>query len=91
MSGGSRPSGGGGSSGSATSNRELEQPPPRQDNDNVKKIVIFSKTTALHVHESFLYISLTITARLRRETTANANQRALNCVTLIMEGIKNGL
>ena len=54
--------------GSATSNRELKQPPPRQDNDNIKKIVIFSKTTALHVHQSILYISLTITARLRRET-----------------------
>ena len=54
--------------GSATSNRELKQPPPRQDNDNVKKIVIFSKITALHVHQSILYISLTITARLRRET-----------------------
>ena len=77
MSGGSSPldSGGGGSPrpsppGSATSNRELKQPPPRQDNDNVKKIVIFSKITALHVHQSILYISLTITARLRlrRET-----------------------
>ena len=78
MSGGSSPldSGGGGGKaapgpappGSATSNRELKQPPPRQDNDNVKKIVIFSKITALHVHQSILYISLTITARLRRET-----------------------
>ena len=54
--------------GSATSNRELKQPPPRQDNDNVKKIVIFSKITALHVHQSILFLSLTITARLRSET-----------------------
>lgn len=81
MSGGSRDpvlriAGGGGGRGSprpsppgyATSNRELKQPPPRRDNDDVKKIVIFSKITALHVHQSILYISLTITARLRRET-----------------------
>ena len=40
----------------------------RQRQRKRQKIVIFSKTTALHVHESFLYISLTITARLRRET-----------------------
>ena len=39
-------------------------------NDDFKTtIALMIKTTALHVHHSFLYISLTSTARLRRETS----------------------
>ena len=77
MSGGSSPSdsGGGGGGGGGGGEEAAPGPAPpgsatRQDNDNVKKIVIFSKITALHVHQSILYISLTITARLRRETSS---------------------
>ena len=37
-------------------------------NENVKKTIGFiSKTTTLHVHHAFLYISLPVFARLRRE------------------------
>ena len=37
-------------------------------NENVKKTVSFiSKATTLHVHHAFLYISLPVFARLRRE------------------------
>ena len=37
-------------------------------NENVKKTIGFiSKTTAFHVYHSFLYISLPVFARLRRE------------------------
>ena len=37
-------------------------------NENVKKAIgLSSKTTSLHVHHAFLYISLAVTARLRRE------------------------
>ena len=37
-------------------------------NENVKKtIALISKTTTLHVHHAFLYISLAVFARLRRE------------------------
>ena len=41
------------------------------DNNNVKKQFtgFMSKTTALHVYHAFWYISLTSTARLRRETS----------------------
>ena len=40
------------------------------DNENVKKTIGFmSKTTVLHVHHAFWYISMTSTARLRRETS----------------------
>ena len=34
-----------------------------------KTIGFMSKTTALHVHQALQYISLTSTARLRRETS----------------------
>ena len=38
------------------------------DNKNVKKTIGFiSKTTTLYVHHAFLYISLPVFARLRRE------------------------
>ena len=38
-------------------------------NENVKKKTMgfISKTTTLHVHHAFLYISLPVFARLRRE------------------------
>ena len=37
-------------------------------NENVKKAIgLLSKTTSLHLHHDFLYISLAVTARLRRE------------------------
>ena len=37
-------------------------------NENVKKTIGFiSKTTTLHVHHAFLYISLPVFARLRRK------------------------
>ena len=37
-------------------------------NENVKKTIgLISKTTTLHVHHAFLYISLPVFARLRRE------------------------
>ena len=37
-------------------------------NENVKKTIGFiSKTTTLHVHHAFLYISLPVLAQLRRE------------------------
>ena len=37
-------------------------------NENVKKTIDFiSKTTTLHVHHAFLYISLPVFAQLRRE------------------------
>ena len=37
-------------------------------NENVKKtIYLIGKTTTLHVHHAFLYISLPVFARLRRE------------------------
>ena len=37
-------------------------------NDNVKKTIGFiCKTTTLHVHHAFLYISLPVFARLRRK------------------------
>ena len=39
-------------------------------NDDFKKTIgLMIKTTALHVHHAFQYISLTSTARLRRETS----------------------
>ena len=41
-------------------------------NENVKKkktMGFISKTTTLHVHHAFLYISLPVFARLRRENT----------------------
>ena len=40
-------------------------------NENVKKkgIGFISKTTILHVHHAFLYISLPVFARLRRKST----------------------
>ena len=39
-------------------------------NDDFKKTIgLMVKTTALHVHHAFQYISLTSTARLRRETS----------------------
>ena len=41
-----------------------------EDNNSVKKTIVFMcKTTALHVHHAFQYISLTSTARLRREAS----------------------
>ena len=41
-----------------------------EGNENViKPICQISKTTTLHVHYAFLYISFTITARLQRETS----------------------
>ena len=37
-------------------------------NENVKKTIgLTGKTTTLHVHHAFLYISLPVFARLRRE------------------------
>ena len=37
-------------------------------NENVTKLIgLISKTTTLHVHHAFLYISLPVFARLRRE------------------------
>ena len=37
-------------------------------NENVKKTIGFiSKTTTFHVHHAFLYITLPVCARLRRE------------------------
>ena len=41
-----------------------------EDNNSVKKTIVFMcKTTALHQHNAFQYISLTSTARLRREAS----------------------
>ena len=39
---------------------------------NKQTIVLMMKTTALHVHHAYSYISLTSTARLRRETSQSA-------------------
>ena len=37
-------------------------------NENVKKAKgLLNKTTSLHIHHAFSYISLAVTARLRRE------------------------
>ena len=47
------------------------------DNNNVKKTIGFIKyeqITALHVHHAFQYISLTSTARLRRETSQSGSK-----------------
>ena len=49
-------------------NRELKQLRLRR-RQLQKSIGLMIKTTALHVHYSFQYISLTSTARLRRETS----------------------
>ena len=50
-------------------NRDLKQRPRRQQHQRQKTSVFMCKTTALHVHHAFQYISLTSTARLRRETS----------------------
>ena len=41
----------------------------RRQQQRKKTIGFMSKTTALHVQHAFLYISMTFTARLRRETS----------------------
>ena len=51
-------------------NREVKQlKRPRRRRQLQKTIGLMIKTTALHVHHAFKYISLTSTARLRRETS----------------------
>ena len=50
-------------------NRELKQVRRRPQGQLQKTIDFISKTTVLHVHHAFQYISLTATARLRRETS----------------------
>ena len=49
--------------------RQRRQRPRQQQQQRQKTIGFMSKTTALHVHHAFWYISLTSTARLRRETS----------------------
>ena len=50
-------------------NRDLKQRRPRRQQQRQKTIGFMSKTTALHVHHAFQYISLTSSAWLRRETS----------------------
>ena len=49
--------------------RDLKQRGRRRTTTTSLTIGFMSKTTALHVHHAFKYISLTSTARLRRETS----------------------
>ena len=50
--------------------RDLKQPRRRRRLQQRQKTIGFmAKTTALHVHHAFQYISLTSIARLRRETS----------------------
>ena len=49
--------------------RDLKQRRRRTTTTTSLTIGFMSKTTALHVHHAFKYISLTSTARLRRETS----------------------
>ena len=50
-------------------NRELKQLRRRPQRQRQKTIGLMIKTTTLHVHHAFQYISLTSTARLRHETS----------------------
>ena len=43
----------------------------RRQQQRQKTIGFMSKTTALHVHHAFYFISLTSTVRLRRETSCD--------------------
>ena len=50
-------------------NRDHKPRPRRRQQQRQKTSVFMCKTTALHVHHAFQYISLTSAARLRRETS----------------------
>ena len=50
-------------------NRECRELRRRKQRQGQKTGGFISKTTALHVHRAFQYISLTSTARLRLETS----------------------
>ena len=52
-----------------SSNRDLKQQRWRRQQQRQKAIGFMSKTTALHVHQAFQYISLTSTVQLRRKTS----------------------
>ena len=56
----------------APGNRDFKRSNDADGNENVKKNtigLILRKTTTLHVRHAFLYISLPVFARLRRENT----------------------
>ena len=50
-------------------NRDLKQLLRRRQRKRQNIIGFMTKTTALHMHQAFWYISLTSTARLQRETS----------------------